>query len=87
MTGSDAGRPGGLSQVDGDPRAPHAALPDAEIRRIAAAVSRAMGRRRPPDDPRRDVLSPAHELPPADEDRVAAALAAIRARAARRGRR
>ncbi len=50
-----------------------ARLSDEEIRAIARAVRAAVARR-PPDDPRADICSVRHELPPADEDRVIAEL-------------
>jgi hypothetical protein len=49
---------------------------DEEVRDIAAELTRAV-RRPPPDDPRDNICSALHELPPEDEDRVIAALAAF----------
>jgi hypothetical protein len=57
-----------------DPRGPPPT--DAEVRQIAAAIVRAL-RRPPPDDPRDNICSVINELPPEDEDRVIAALAAL----------
>jgi hypothetical protein len=58
-----------------------APLSDAEVQTIAAAIARAVSH--PPlGDPRDDILSLRHELPPADEDRVIAALEALQERAA-----
>jgi hypothetical protein len=50
---------------------------DDEILAIARRIRRAAFER-PADDPRRDVLSVCHELPPADEARVEAALERLR---------
>jgi hypothetical protein len=58
-----------------DPRRPRPT--DAEVREIAAAIARAV-RRPPPDDPRDNICSVMHELPPEDEDRVIAAFATLR---------
>jgi hypothetical protein len=54
-------------------------LPDDEVQRLATEIVRALRDPRP-DDPREDVLSPLHELPPVDEGRVAAAAAALQRR-------
>jgi hypothetical protein len=46
------------------------------VQRIAAEIVRTVRDPRP-DDPREDILSPLHELPPVDEGRVAAAAAVL----------
>jgi hypothetical protein len=51
---------------------------DAQIRAIARRIARAV-RRPPPDDQSTWLLARAQELAPEDEDRVEAALAALRA--------
>jgi hypothetical protein len=51
-------------------------LPDDEVQRIAAEIVRAVRDPRP-DEPRDDILSPLHELPPVDEGRVGAAAAVL----------
>ncbi len=61
------------------PYRPDRARPtDEEIRALAVRIARAMAGPRP-DDGRDDILAPAYELPPKDEDRVIAALADLRA--------
>ena len=57
----------------------HVLLADDEVQRIATEIVRAVHDPRP-DDPRDDILSPLHELPPVDEGRVAAAAAALQRR-------
>jgi hypothetical protein len=53
-------------------------LTDHEIRAIAVRIRRAMADPMP-GDPEDDILSQRHELSPEDEDRVEAALVALRA--------
>ena len=66
MTGRPAQGPGG-ERLTGE-----------EIMGIARRIARALTR--PPEgDPRQDILSQTHELPPEDEARVEAALVTLRA--------
>ena len=59
------------------PMPPPRQVSDEGIDRIAREIAHAMGRRLPVGDPRFDILSPANELPAADEDRVIRALERI----------
>ena len=51
-------------------------LSDATIRAVARRIARAV-RQPPRDSPADDILLPRHELAPADENRVIAALAGL----------
>ena len=55
-----------------------ASLSDAEIQRIARRIVDESSRR-PPNDPNQSILAQGRELPRADEDRVIAAIEALRA--------
>ena len=72
--GTPYATPGCMSRQDLPPRP---RLTDAEIRDIAEQIVRAVAAPRP-DNPRDDICSRMHELPPEEEGRVIAVLKARR---------